>query len=143
MTTRVFLVCLVAAPLLGGCGGGGNKTPRSQLSAKLSGSMEVPQGASGGSGSATVKLDIKTGKACWKLTVDGIDTPLSAHIHRGAEGQAGPVVIPLGDTFAMSGCVLVPKRTLEAVLADPSAYYVNVHTKKYLNGAVRGQLRSG
>ena len=28
-----------------------------------------------------------------------------------------------------------------AVANNPAAYYVNVHTQKFLNGAVRGQLR--
>jgi hypothetical protein len=40
-----------------------------------------------------------------------------------------------------SGCVQVPKKTLVAVGTNPRAYYVNVHTKKYRNGAIRGQLR--
>jgi hypothetical protein len=34
----------------------------------------------------------------------------------------------------------VSKSLLAAIKKKPSAYYVNVHTKKYMGGAIRGQL---
>jgi hypothetical protein len=104
---------------------------------------EVPKVSATGSGTARITLNLKTSKACWKLSVKGLDKTLSAHVHKAPPGKAGPVVIPLGARFLTRGCVLVPKKTLTAVGTNPSAYYVNVHTKKYLNGAIRGQLRAG
>ena len=35
------------------------------------------------------------GKLCFGLTVKDIDTPMGAHIHRGAVGRNGPVVVTL------------------------------------------------
>jgi hypothetical protein len=35
------------------------------------------------------------------------------------------------------------KKTIEAIESHPNAYYVNVHTAKYPNGAIRGQLVAG
>jgi hypothetical protein len=111
------------------------------VSANLRGGAEVPKGSPGGSGTAVVNLDTKTNRACWTLSVKGIDRPLSAHIHKAPPGKAGPVVIPLGARFSTKGCVVVARKTILAVAGNPGAYYVNVHTKRYLDGgAIRGQL---
>jgi hypothetical protein len=32
------------------------------------------------------------------------------------------------------------KTVVAAILKTPGAYYVNIHTKKYPDGAIRGQL---
>jgi hypothetical protein len=110
------------------------------LSTKLRGSAEAAKGSPTGSGTATITLDTKKSKACWTLSVHGIGKPLSAHVHKGPVGKAGPVVIPLGAGFTTKGCVSAPAKTLAAVAKKPGDYYVNVHTTKYLNGAIRGQL---
>jgi hypothetical protein len=112
----------------------------SSVSAKLTGKSEVPKGSKTGSGTAVVKFNTKTSQACWTLTVKGLDKTLSAHVHKAPPGKNGPVVIPLGARFATKGCVTIPMKTLKAVANNPSGYYVNVHTRKYLNGAIRGQL---
>jgi hypothetical protein len=36
-----------------------------------------------------------------------------------------------------------PKKVVRAVAKNPGAYYVNVHTKEFGNGAIRGQLHAG
>jgi hypothetical protein len=110
--------------------------------ATLHGSSETTNGAPGGSGTARITLNPKTGEACWTLTYTGIGKPLSAHVHKGAAGEDGPVVIPLGDVYANKGCVLTPEASLAKVSAHPDAYYVNIHTRKQPNGAIRGQLHS-
>jgi hypothetical protein len=165
---RLVALALIAVGLgllVSGCGGGGGgggddgattsaKTsastttrrpaanPVKVISATLNGTAAIPKGAATGKGSATVTLNTRSGRACWKLTVSGIDKPLSAHIHEGAVGKVGQVVIPLGDTFSRRGCVLSGPRTLRLVAAAPTGYYIDVHTTKFLDGAVRGQLRA-
>ena len=131
---------LLAAWATGGRAGSAALHP--VLSAKLTPAAEVPRGSSTGSGSAVIALNAKTGRACWTIKVRLLIKPLSAHIHKAPPGKIGPVVVPLGDRFATKGCVLVPAKTLLAVERNPSAYYVNVHTKKNLNGAIRGRLRA-
>jgi hypothetical protein len=149
-------VCALGALLASGCGGGGSSesaatTARTTttaargvtvVSAKLTPDEAIPKGPDGAEGSATITLNMRSGKACWELTVSGIDKPLSAHVHEGLSGKLGDVVIPLGDTFSRKGCVLSGRRALHAVAVDPESYYVDVHTTKYIQGAVRGQLRA-
>jgi hypothetical protein len=114
------------------------------VSGRLGPSLVFPKkGPAGAAGTVVIRLDPKAQKACWTLALHGVAGPLSAHVHFGKAHQLGPVVIPLGDRFAPKGCVLVPVRSLLAVAAAPGSYYVDVHTKKYLDGAVRGPLRAG
>jgi hypothetical protein len=39
--------------------------------------------------------------------------------------------------------VSLPKRTLNAVATSPKSYYVDIHTRKNPNGALRGRLHAG
>jgi hypothetical protein len=109
-----------------------------KLEAKLAGKNEVPK-ADGGSGEASIQI---TGtKVCWQFTnLKNVAGATASHIHKGAAGVSGPVVVPLGASFKKTGCTTAPASMAKAILAKPSAYYVNVHTPKFPNGAARGQL---
>lgn len=111
------------------------------LKATLSGKAERPAGAPAGRGTATIK--VAGTRVCWSLRVAGTDAPTAAHVHRGGPGVAsGPVAVPLGKTFKRSGCTAAPAATARALVRAPGRFYVNVHTKRYPAGAVRGQLRA-
>ena len=142
MKLRLLLataVLALAAPLVASAATG---AMHPQLGAKLVGTAEVPKGAPGGKG--IVNLDLKTaGKVCWTFDVSGIGTPTAAHIHKGRAGVAGPVFVPLGGSYKAKGCVAASKSAIAAIEASPNGYYVNVHTAKYPNGAIRGQLVVG
>ena len=75
--------------------------------------------------------------------VGKIDKPLASHIHKGAAGTAGPVVVPLGAAYKAKGCTKAPAKVVAAIEEHPSSYYVNIHTTKYPAGAIRGQLVVG
>ena len=109
-----------------------------KLEATFSGKTEVPKA---GNGKGTADITITGAKVCWEFKVSGIDTPLAAHIHKGGAGKAGPVVVPLGAKYTAKGCTTATAALAKAIAAQPAAYYVNVHTKKYPAGAVRGQLK--
>jgi hypothetical protein len=113
------------------------------LHAGLNGAREVPgPGDQNGSGKATITVDTATGEICWDYRVRNIDgTIVAAHIHVGDRQTAGPIVLPLtlpvdGDA---SGCA-TDAALADALAADPSEYYVNVHSSLFPAGAVRGQL---
>jgi hypothetical protein len=140
MRTRVFAVGVVLLGIALPTAGLAARSSVDQVSAKLRGSAEVPKGSPTGSGLAKVTLDLKRSRACWTIAVHGIGKPLSAHVHKARPGKTGPVVIPLGAKFMTKGCVKVPLTTARAVAKNPRGYYVNVHTRTYLGGALRGQL---
>jgi len=141
MRTRLSVMVLVALALATAASATAAKSV-STFSATLSSAAEVPKTKGGGSGKATITFDQKKGQICWKVTVSGIDKPLSVYLHLGAPGHAGPGVIALGSGFQPKGCEIARPSTLTPVLKHPTRYYVNVHTRKHLNGAIRGQLRT-
>lgn len=103
-------------------------------------------GDTNGRGSATILLEPARRMVCFGITVSAIGTPVAAHIHRGATGVNGPIVVTLvhptaGNPGASSGCVSnVPAGLVNSIKNFPSAFYVNVHTEDFEAGAVRGQL---
>ena len=118
------------------------------LAATLSGAAEVPGPADpDGSGRARVWVNYGHHRVCWSITVANITLPaIAAHIHVGAVGVAGPVVVSLsapGANGKSSGCVSVTRSLAKNLIQHPSRYYVNVHTTDFPAGAVRGQLHKG
>ena len=99
-------------------------------------------GPTGGTGTATVTIDLASSQLCYDLTWANIDTPNAAHIHRGPANTSGPIVVILEPT-SQHRCLNVAGPVLQGIASDPSGYYVNIHTQSYPNGAVRGQLQSG
>ena len=130
-----FLAALVVAA---GATAGGLKS--NSLHATLLGKSETPKGDPDGRGTAEVKI---TGRrVCWEIKVSRVQTIVAAHIHKGAPGVAGPVVVPFGKIFNPKGCTTTTAAIAAAIEKKPAAYYVNVHNAKYPGGALRGQLRS-
>ncbi|MFB9902747.1 CHRD domain-containing protein [Allokutzneria oryzae] len=111
-------------------------------SAVLTGRAEVPgPGDSDGRGYASVDVGAK--RVCAAISVNRIGTATAAHIHRGAAGTSGPVVVNLkapanGRSY---GCAEVSRELAREIRMHPSRFYVNVHNAEFAAGAVRGQLR--
>ncbi|MDH4334443.1 MAG: CHRD domain-containing protein, partial [Chloroflexota bacterium] len=115
-----------------------------ELSVRLSGDQVVPgPGAiDAGSGSGYVMIDTDAGTMCWSISWDGIDEPTSASIHAGPAGEVGAGVIDLADPLS-DGCLeSLDPATLDAIVADPSAYYLELVSAAYPGGAIRGQLEA-
>ena len=113
------------------------------MSTTLTGAAEAPgPGAEKGAGSAELAFDGDKGQVCYTLTASGTDTPTMAHIHKGAVGAPGPVVVPLTAPAngSAKGCAPMAADVMSAIMATPSDYYVNVHTAAFPKGAMRGQL---
>jgi CHRD domain len=111
------------------------------LATTLSGAAEVPgPGDPDGTGRAVVKL--KDGQACWDLSWSNISAANLGHIHKGAKGVAGPVVVTFfGKAPAVrKGCTEVDEALVDQIAANPAAFYVNIHNADHPKGAIRGQL---
>lgn len=136
-------VSAIAALLITGCGtmekmGMGGKQ---SMTAELTGAQEVPPVSTKASGRSTITVaDDKS--VSGTVIVDNI-TPTAAHIHQGAAGANGPVIIPLSKTS--DKMFSVPANT-KMTDAQYTAYksgnlYINVHSASYPGGEVRVQMK--
>jgi hypothetical protein len=111
----------------------------------MTGAAERPgPGDPDGSGTAAITINRGLGEVCWEIEVTGILLPATgAHIHLAPVTDPGPVVVPLSNpdaTGTASGCTTVARDLAKAIAKDPAAYYVNVHTTDFPDGAIRAQL---
>jgi len=111
----------------------------------LTGLEEVPDpGDPDGTGTAAVTFKSGSGEVCWDIKVENIVLPsIGAHIHEGAKGVAGPVVVPLSPpdaNGAASGCRKPDAVLMARIMQNPESFYINVHSTDFPAGAVRGQL---
>jgi hypothetical protein len=150
----VVLAVVAVAPAAADGGGGGGNPRIVTFDITLTGAAEAPgPGDPDGTGVAQVNVFAKGAGGrtiCYAIAVDLITLPATAaHIHEGAAGVAGPVVVPLappqpfgsGTTGVSAGCITGLSSSLVRNIAQhPELYYVNVHTSDFPAGAVRGQL---
>lgn len=123
----------------------GGRSLAGTLTADLTGATAVPgPGDPDGTGSARITLDAAEGEVCYDLFVLDIEPAFAAHIHEGAAGEEGAIVVGLAPPSdgSASGCATgVDSALVVAILTTPPAYYVNVHNQAYAAGAIRGQLK--
>jgi hypothetical protein len=112
----------------------------------LTGANETPNpAATGGVGFVVISFDQGTGTVTFTAFAQGIAAPTASHIHRGAAGVTGPVIIPFNLPFVsgVSSGVLtgIAPSFFAEILANPPGYYFNIHNADFPGGAIRGQLR--
>jgi CHRD domain len=118
---------------------------------RLSGTNEVPAGDPDGTGLARVSIRPDEGTVCYRIKVKNLDAVTAAHIHVGAAGTNGGVVVDLailtaetkatGNSTFYSDCIEGLDGTLlTSIKENRAGYYLNVHTTVYPDGAIRGQL---
>jgi hypothetical protein len=141
----VGLAALVttAAFVAGGCTSMEKKGASAEMgmsSLALSGAQEVPPVSSGASGKSTIKVG-EDRSVHGRVVVNGM-APTAAHIHSGAPGINGPVVLPLTKTDDNTFVAPPNAKLTDDQYASYKAgnLYVNVHSADYPAGEVRGQL---
>ena len=146
-----LVVLGVVAFILSAVASGSPRAKTVKFSAALNIGQEIPHPksvAAGASGRFTATLSGTTLK--WRLTFTHLSGPATAaHVHTGARGVSGAVLIPLcgpckpspvgpTTTTTAGGTATVTQAEITAMEAGKT--YANVHTKKNPNGEIRGQI---
>jgi len=141
---RVLIVVIVAAAA-GAAGTAG--AAASWFGATLDGGREV--GTAGDpSGAGVAFVGFGADSVSYFIWVRTSVMPQAAHIHMGAAGQNGGIVLDLAPSFSATGTgafvaegtMAADSGTIQSILGSPMGYYVNVHSPDFPAGAVRGQL---
>ena len=145
----LILVFLIAAALspLATAAAAPPSLPSAQLftcSTILRGTNEVPPNASPGTGTVSLSIDTNTGQINGQWSASGLSGNITAaHIHQAPVGVNGPIVLPFsglppgGGSFTTSN---TNSSIANSVVANPSGFYINVHTQTFPGGEIRGQL---
>ncbi len=112
-----------------------------EIIATLSGKQEVPPVDVTGTGSATIAVDADK-SVSGSVTTTGV-AGIAAHIHEGAAGRNGPIIIPLvkGDNGTWKVPAGAKLSDAQYAAFRSGNLYVNVHTKAHPGGEVRAQLK--
>jgi len=139
------MLAIVAAFVLAGCAQVQGTLPHwipgsNAVGVKLSGAEEVPPVNVTGSGSGSFRL-ADDGTITGSVSTEGV-AGTAAHIHLGAKGRNGPVIVPLakqGDTYSVPEGRKLTAAQIKAWKAGE--LYVNVHTARHKGGEVRAQIQ--
>jgi hypothetical protein len=159
MTSRWMLPVFAAAAIMG-LGAAPASAQQFTLNATLTGAGETPAPGinTGAFGSAVVVVDLGARTVTYTVNVFNLPSGvIASHIHVGAVGTPGPVVVifspPINSSndFSFTGVVQdtafslaptlgirSPDDMFQAILGNNS--YVNVHSAVYPGGEIRGQL---
>jgi hypothetical protein len=107
----------------------------------LSGTQEAPPVNTPAAGTTNIKV-ASDRSVSGTVTTTGVKG-IAAHIHLGAAGRNGPVIIPLTRTSDNTWSVPAGAKLTEQQYAAYKAgqLYVNVHSAVNKGGEVRGQLK--
>ena len=138
-------LALIAVFALASCAGVRDNMPSwmpgsGAMKVSLSGAQEVPAANTSGTGTGSFRV-AEDGTVSGSVTTTGVQGTM-AHIHQGAKGQNGPVVVPLtksGDTYTAPEGAKLNEAQMSAFKAGN--LYVNVHSAANKGGEIRGQLQ--
>ena len=136
-------------------------TPKTVIyTATMTGAGEVPATTSTATGTCTFTLSADGNTMHFVLKVNNMYNITASHIHLGAAGQNGPVIVPLylgpaktglftgtlaeGDITASSLVGDLVGKTMGDLVADINngMCYVNVHSTANPGGEIRGMIQN-
>jgi len=150
-----LITAISAAGAVVACSSDDPVAPQSTMYlAQMSGANEVPAVTTGASGTATFTLSGKS--LSYVVTVNGLSGNAAAsHIHVGAAGSNGGIVVPFNAAAVQSGQVASGTIDLTQpvsngtssisgdsllTLLNKGLLYTNVHTAANPTGEIRGQI---
>ena len=159
MSIKVTLATIAIIVALGSITANGfinSALGQESFSAELTGGEEVPPVDTNATGIANLQNNVQT--INYQLSVNDLVNVTQAHIHRGEEGENGKIVVTLYNTTMPTGPMsgLLSQGNITAAnlvgplagqqltdltsIMDNGTAYVNVHTKDFPLGEIRGQI---
>jgi hypothetical protein len=116
-----------------------------QITVPLSGAQEVPPVATAATGTGTLLVDTVARTISGSATFSGLSSAAQgAHIHVGAAGVNGDVLIPMtGGDGVTAGTYSFPQTVLTVPnfnILTSNGMYINVHSLNNPGGEIRGQI---
>lgn len=112
----------------------------------LSGDQEVPSVTTEASGAGYALVNTETGALTLTVVTNNLDDANMAHIHTGARGENGGVLVALeqdennASRWRLPDDTMLDTDTLALLLSG--GHYINVHSDTFPSGAIRGQITS-
>ena len=140
MTRKLLLPLLFLATIATGCATA-PLTPAYCADLKGAGSQSdaLDPAATG-----SARLELGGASIRFHIRAANLGKCVATHLHQGGVGVNGPMAIELNPGFtgeALDGSIPVDSDLSARILANPSHFYVKLHSLKFPGGAIRGQLR--
>lgn len=132
-----YSTIIAGLALIAGCStlGGGD------VALRMTGAEEVPPVSTSASGTGSIRVAQDRSVTGSFKTQGG--PFMAAHIHEGATGQNGPVIIPLAKSGDSDWIVPANAKLSDSQFESYKAgrLYVNFHSAKFKGGEIRAQIR--
>ncbi|MBX3499860.1 MAG: CHRD domain-containing protein [Alphaproteobacteria bacterium] len=145
MFSRILIAAAAGLLAAGGMvlAQGGQGPSDRRVTASLTGAKEVPPAQTAGSGTVEGVVNMASRELTWNIKCSGLSGPVTGmHFHGPAsEAQNAGVVVPIQGSCAGQGTTgksVIDQNGLADLIAGK--WYVNVHTQRYPNGEIRGQV---
>jgi hypothetical protein len=143
------LVAALAALVVSTPAGATGDATKCALGAVLKAGNEVPPSGSNAFGAVAVFVNDTKLSFALAIANPARETFTRGHIHVGAAGVNGPILVTLFEGSTDRKLILQAARlditadVAARICADPAGFYVNYHTTDFPGGAIRGQLVGG
>ncbi len=110
--------------------------------ATLDGAQETPPVTTAAFGAGAFEVDEATGRIAGFLVTSGLVDATAAHVHLGARGAPGSIIVPLtgGPALWVVPDGAAPLTADQVAAFQAGNLYVNAHTAAHPGGEIRGQL---
>jgi hypothetical protein len=135
------MAVVAAVTVFGACTTMGQMAGSNTQTLTLTGANEVPPVTTSATGTATVTINPDRSVAV-KVNVSGM-TATASHIHEGAPGTNGPVIVPFTNTGDNTFASSEGAKLTESQYASYKAgnLYVNVHSAAHPIGEIRAPIK--
>jgi hypothetical protein len=158
MMKRLAIVSVLAALVaVAGCGSNNSTAPSTTtvFNVQVNPANEVPpvtDAESSGRATATITVHSDSNTVDFNVSMTGFPAGTvitNAHIHPGAAGTNGSVLVPVGAAFPITlangsgtftNTASTTAENVSAIKAAPQNFYFNLHSSKHPGGVARGQL---